>query len=135
MRANESGNSPDSTTAIFLAPALDYFVIDSLSLGAQVLFGWSKAGDSKSTTVGLEPRIGYAVPINAQLSFWPTAGIAYSTSSFSPGDSSSSRLTLPIVSNRPATANVSLDSSRRRDASAKGLKAKCDARRRKPLRL
>ena len=48
-----------------LAPAADYFVVDNVSLGAQVLFGLvtsSPGGNGNSTTTtlyGLAPEVGY----------------------------------------------------------------------------
>jgi hypothetical protein len=77
-----------SSWTFTLAPAADYFVIQGLSLGAQVVYthtnvsGPSAEGSTTSTTTntdtfGIGPRVGYNIPINDLLSFWPKLALIY----------------------------------------------------------
>ena len=68
-------------TVVTLAPAIDYFVASSLSVGGQLLIGFVSDDAQDSTTIGLAPRIGYNIPIGPTASIWPRAGIAYTHTS------------------------------------------------------
>ena len=73
-----------STTELTLRPAVDYFVIDQLSIGGFVLLDIdSPAGVSSQsvTTFGIGPRVGYNLTINDTFSFWPKLGVAFQHSS------------------------------------------------------
>ena len=81
----ESGGS---TWTFLLAPAADYFVIQGLSVGAQIVYshthlsfgatGTSSAPTSvDSDTFGIGPRIGYNIPISDLFSFWPKVALIY----------------------------------------------------------
>jgi hypothetical protein len=77
-----SGNRPTGT--IFsLAPAADFFVIDNLSIGGQVMLGFVNnsppAPDQSSTTTlyGIAPQIGYNIVISDLVSFWPKLFLAF----------------------------------------------------------
>ncbi|HEX8795674.1 MAG TPA: hypothetical protein VF765_32210 [Polyangiaceae bacterium] len=78
-----SNNGP-SYTAFSLAPAADYFVIDNLSVGAQVLFGivsTSPPAPQQGTTTtlyGIAPQVGYNIAFNDSISFWPKLFFAFS---------------------------------------------------------
>jgi len=84
-------NNGGSVTRFGLAPTLDYFVIDNLSLGAQLLFGIatvsppSGQGNQSTTltTFGIAPQIGYDIRLGDSFSFWPKAFFAYATTSTS----------------------------------------------------
>ncbi len=68
----------ESSTDIVVQPALDYFVIDNLSVGGVLSLTHSSPEEGDSFfTFGIGPRIGYNIPINDVLSFWPRAGIVY----------------------------------------------------------
>jgi hypothetical protein len=76
-------NNGGSEFGFTLAPAADYFVIDNLSLGLEVLFGYDTVSPPSNpaplpqpqsinvTTYGIAPRIGYNIPIGNLLSIWP----------------------------------------------------------------
>jgi hypothetical protein len=75
-----------SSWTFLLAPAADYFIIQGLSLGGQISYrhdhGSSTGTGGKSTstdtdTFGIGPRIGYNIPINDYLSFWPKVGLIF----------------------------------------------------------
>lgn len=66
-----------STTTITLAPAVDYFVIQNLSVGGSVSFVYAAPpGDGHSTSFGVGPRVGYNIPFSDLISFWPKAGLS-----------------------------------------------------------
>lgn len=56
-------------------PALDYFIVNSVSLGATVGFTYLSA-DTGTTVFDLGGRAGFNLNINDNLGFWPTAGVA-----------------------------------------------------------
>jgi hypothetical protein len=80
-----------STWTFLLAPAADYFVIQGLSVGGQISYshvhassGGTGTGASSTSTstdtdsFGIGPRVGYNIPINDWLSFWPKVGLIFS---------------------------------------------------------
>lgn len=79
-----------TSESLWVAPSADVFVGRHVSLGAGVgvLYaryridqgpGTVPAIVSEALSLGVEPRIGYAVPIAQGLSFWPRLGVALST--------------------------------------------------------
>jgi hypothetical protein len=76
QRAARHGGSLTAT----VAPAVDLFVIENLSLGASVGVQHARAGAARSTRVSTGPRLGYNVEISHLLSFWPRIGLSYSYS-------------------------------------------------------
>jgi hypothetical protein len=69
----------DSSTTLVLRPAIDYFVIDHLSVGAFTGVSYEKAAGSSATTYGIGPRIGYDIPFTARFSLWPKLGVSYNS--------------------------------------------------------
>ena len=76
------------STAFYINPRVHYFVIDHLSIGAEVLLasfsstnitktnGTTKEDDVPApTALGVMPIIGYDIPISAKFSIWPQAGL------------------------------------------------------------
>jgi hypothetical protein len=86
-------NNGGSVTRVGLAPALDYFVVDNLSLGAQLLFdlvtispgsvgaGQPQPQGTTITTFGIAPQVGYNIALGDNFSIWPKLFFAYSNSS------------------------------------------------------
>jgi hypothetical protein len=74
-------HSSQDVTTIQLAPSVDYFVIDNLSLGGFISFDYSKSGAGDGTRIGIGPRVGYNLKLSDMLSVWPKAGFAYAYSS------------------------------------------------------
>ena len=82
---SSASNNGGSQVGFSLAPAADYFVIDNLSLGLEILFGYVSASpgsatnggvtvsapSSNLTEYGFAPRVGYNIPIGSSLSIWP----------------------------------------------------------------
>jgi long-subunit fatty acid transport protein len=79
-----AGDSVSSTT-VTLAPALDYFVADSISVGGQLAFSMSKTGDAKTQLIGIAPRVGYNIGFTENLSFWPKVYFQYALLSLDDG--------------------------------------------------
>jgi hypothetical protein len=65
------------TTTFTLRPALDYFVIHSLSIGGAVDFEFV-SGNPGFTQFSLVPEIGYDFALSDTWSFWPQADVALS---------------------------------------------------------
>ncbi len=57
-----------------LAPTVDYFVADHLSLGANVLLGRDSLAGTTANTLGGGLRLGYNIPLGDRVSFWPRGG-------------------------------------------------------------
>lgn len=80
-------NNGGSETLFSLAPAADYFVIDNLSIGAQVMLGFASSsppngGQGTTTTLyGIAPQVGYNIPFSDSISFWPKLFFAFAGSS------------------------------------------------------
>ncbi len=89
-------SAPPSGSAGFTAPslmfprlALDYFVVDGVSIGGNLVYAHSSgsidtpagSNDTGSTDVfGIAPRVGYAYQFDETFSIWPRAGITYASS-------------------------------------------------------
>jgi hypothetical protein len=77
-----SGRSGSATT-VQLRPAIDYFVIDNLSVGGFVGLDYAHSSGSHTTTFSIGPRVGYNFSLSERFSIWPKAGFSYSTTSVS----------------------------------------------------
>lgn len=69
----------DSSTTLVLRPAIDYFVIDHLSVGAFTGVSYEKASGASTTTYGIGPRVGYDIPFTSRFSLWPKAGVSFNS--------------------------------------------------------
>lgn len=72
-----TGDGRKATTTITIRPALDYFVIENLSIGGVIGVDYVKTGDDRSTIFTLGPRVGYNVEVSRLLSVWPKLGFSY----------------------------------------------------------
>jgi hypothetical protein len=62
--------------------AIDYFVIDSLSVGGSLgFYTWSYSDETDADVDGsgvlFSPRVGYMIGLTDMLSFWPRGGFTY----------------------------------------------------------
>jgi hypothetical protein len=73
-----SGSDYSSTTLV-LRPAVDYFVIDHLSVGAFTGVSYEKAAGASTTIYGIGPRVGYDIPFTSHFSIWPKAGLSFNS--------------------------------------------------------
>lgn len=71
-----------STTNMILRPAVDWFLMDSLSLGGFVGVEYNSAPGGSSTVISLGPRVGYNLPLAERLSVWPKLGFSLASTSF-----------------------------------------------------
>jgi len=64
---------------IVLAPGVDYFLRNNLSVGAGVNFGQIFQAGENATSVGVNVRVGYNLMYSEAISFWPKvqAGFQY----------------------------------------------------------
>jgi len=72
-----------STTSLTLRPAVDYFVVNNVSVGAFVGLDYKSTSGAHATTFAIGPRVGYNFAFSERFSFWPKLGFSYSTSSTS----------------------------------------------------
>jgi hypothetical protein len=84
------GGSSVSGMSFSLAPTIDYFVAEGISVGGFVGFGYTKAGEDpntvKVTTIGIGPRVGYNLWLTpGQLSLWPNVWFGYFNASANVG--------------------------------------------------
>ena len=69
-----------SATSYSIGPAADVFVIDNLSVGAQLLFGQTAIEDTKADTIRIAPRVGYHVSlVPERFGLWPRLELGYQT--------------------------------------------------------
>jgi hypothetical protein len=81
-------NNGGSATQFGLAPAADYFVIDNLSVGGQVMFSIESNSPSQGqgnsyTSVGIAPQVGYNIGLTDRISVWPKLFFGFETTSVS----------------------------------------------------
>jgi hypothetical protein len=99
---NNTGDSP-SDWNLTLKPSLDYFVIQGLSVGGFVEYAHNylsvpnqnAVGSTvtNTNTFGIGARVGYNIPFVDAVSWWPMAGLGYSTTG---GDNSYNSLTVSL---------------------------------------
>jgi hypothetical protein len=75
--ARTTGDNRPASTTITILPALDYFVVENLSIGGYVGVEYVKAGDTRATKFSVGPRVGYNFEISQLLSIWPKIGFSY----------------------------------------------------------
>ncbi len=73
--------SPGDTTTITLQPAVDYFVIDNLSVGGFIGLDYTTTENASTTRFGIGPRVGYNIGLSDLVSVWPKLGFSFSTTS------------------------------------------------------
>lgn len=82
--SNTSTSGVDgSSTKLILRPAIDYFVLNNVSVGGFLGLDYTSAGGAHTTTFAIGPRVGYNLSFSERFSFWPKLGFSYSSSSAS----------------------------------------------------
>lgn len=92
-QATPGGTATVKQTSLALAPSLDVFVTERLSVGGRVTAGLVSTSihqpfpgqpsteiDTHGFITSFEPRIGYVIPISSSFAFWPRAGVGYQVS-------------------------------------------------------
>jgi hypothetical protein len=72
----------DSTTSVILRPAVDYFLVDHLSIGGFLGLDHTSTGGSSVTSWSIGPRVGYDIPLSNRVSVWPKIGVSFASTSF-----------------------------------------------------
>ncbi|MEI9937927.1 MAG: hypothetical protein WDO69_11980 [Pseudomonadota bacterium] len=72
-----------STTNLTLRPALDYFVVNNVSVGGFLGLDYASTSGAHATRFAIGPRVGYNFAFSERFSFWPKLGFSYSSSSTS----------------------------------------------------
>jgi hypothetical protein len=72
----ESQNDAD-TTRFELAPTLLYFITDHWAIGGGFTLGITSGDGGDTTLIGLQPTVGYNLPINDSWSFLPQGSIYF----------------------------------------------------------
>lgn len=70
-----------STTTLILRPAVDYFVIDYLSLGGFLGVQYDSTSSGSTTAISIGPRVGYNIPLSERFSVWPKLGFSFASTS------------------------------------------------------
>jgi hypothetical protein len=89
-------NGGQSGSDVLIQPALDYFVIDHLSVGGLVKFELQSGGNDQATSFGVGPRVGYNIPIVDVLSFWPDLFLRFDTTSRNNNNGSDTAFTMGV---------------------------------------
>jgi hypothetical protein len=75
-----------STTSLVLRPAVDYFVIDYLSIGGFLGVQYDSTSGGSTTAISIGPRVGYNIPLSERFSIWPKIGFSFASTSQSTDD-------------------------------------------------
>ena len=109
LRESQTMGNP-TTTVFAIGPSLDYFVIPNLSIGALLGVAYATASlngtDASSTTLTVEPRVGYNIPASDLVSIWLRAGFAYLHSSSDSGGSTFSTSRSELILEAPVLFHV-----------------------------
>ncbi|HEX7663506.1 MAG TPA: hypothetical protein VF407_03305 [Polyangiaceae bacterium] len=74
-----------------LSPSLEAFVLPHLSLGVAMGFGGSTGPGQTTSSISVQPRVGYAFVFSRYVGFWPRVGWALKSTNVST-DSTSTRI-------------------------------------------
>jgi hypothetical protein len=72
-----SSTAGAKTFKFTLRPAIDYFIIDNLSVGAVLGIDYLSVGSAHSTVYSIGPRVGYNISFKPMFSVWPRVGLSY----------------------------------------------------------
>lgn len=78
-----SSTSGADTFKFTLRPAIDYFLIDNLAIGAVLgidylsVSGQGDQGSAHQTVYSIGPRVGYNISFKPMFSVWPRVGLSY----------------------------------------------------------
>jgi hypothetical protein len=85
-----------NTFVLQFRPAIDYFVIDNLSVGAFLGVNYVHVPTGHTTSFSFGGRVGYNVPVAKAFSIWPKLGLSYAGLSQGGGNDTSSSSSLAL---------------------------------------
>jgi len=100
---------PGSTTTVQLEPAVDFFLIDNLSIGGFVEFMYVSTQGGHASTFGIGPRVGYNVTLSDLISVWPKAGLSIDTTNSTGNSVANGGAALETTSASTNTTNLALN--------------------------
>lgn len=87
LSGSSTSNNGGSSFTLILQPAIDFFVIQNLSVGGVAIFnhtnGSDPGGSSSSNLYGVGARVGYNLAFGDALSWWPKLAFIYGGTSSS----------------------------------------------------
>lgn|GEM_PF-684140 len=81
IKSTSTSGVDGSTTSLTLRPAVDYFLVNNVSVGGFVGLDYTSTSGAHATTFAIGPRAGYNLVFAERFSFWPKLGFSYSSSS------------------------------------------------------
>jgi hypothetical protein len=100
---------PGSTTTVQLEPAVDFFLIDNLSIGGFVEFMYVSTQGGHASTFGIGPRVGYNFTLSDLISVWPKAGLSIDTTNSTGNSVANGGAALETTSASTNTTNLALN--------------------------
>jgi hypothetical protein len=100
---------PGSTTTVQLEPAVDFFIIDNLSIGGFVEFMYVSTQGGHASTFGIGPRVGYNFTLSDLISVWPKAGLSIDTTNSTGNSVANGGAALETTSASTNTTNLALN--------------------------
>jgi hypothetical protein len=87
LQRRTQSNSDGAVTTVSIAPAVDFFILRRLSIGAFANIEYSRTGDNHASRISAGPRAGYALSLGERWRVWPRAGVSFAFTDTSLGDS------------------------------------------------
>jgi len=87
-----------SSTELILRPAVDYFLIDNLSLGGFLGLDYTSTSGGSTTAFSIGPRVGYNLPLSERWSVWPKVGFSFASTSVKVDSTEVAGITTPSTS-------------------------------------
>ena len=97
-----------STTTLILRPAVDYFVIDYLSIGGFLGVQYDSTSGGSTTAVSIGPRVGYNIPLSERFSIWPKVGFSFASTSQETDDVTENGVTIEGESETSTSLQLNL---------------------------
>jgi hypothetical protein len=97
-----------STTTVVLEPAIDYFLVDGLSIGGFTEFMYVSNNGGHASTFGMGPRVGYNWTLSDLISFWPKVGLSIQNTSLT-GNPTVTSTGAAVSSTTVSTTNLAID--------------------------
>jgi hypothetical protein len=97
-----------STTELVLRPAVDYFVIENLSIGGFLGLDYIKTSGGSTTAFSIGPRVGYNLPFSERWSVWPKVGFSFASTSVKTDSTTTAGVVTPSTSTSNSAVALNL---------------------------